>query len=263
MDLQLRNKIVIVTGGARGIGAATVRALAREGAAPVIAGRDTHGDAERLLSEMRSQGAPALSVTADLCEPDNCRAVIEAVVEKFGRVDGLVNNAGINDGVGLENGSPERFAESIRKNLLHYYDVAHFALEHLKRSAGAAIVNVGSKTAETGQGGTSGYAASKGGINALTREWAVELSRYGIRVNCVVPAEVWTPQYEQWINSFPDAEEKLNVITSRIPLGQRMTTADEIATAVVYLLSPASGHTTGQLIHVDGGYVHLDRALGR
>ena len=171
-----------------------------------------------------------------------------------------MNNAGVNDGVGLERGDPERFVESLRKNLVHYYEMAHFALPELKRSRGA-IVNIGSKVAETGQGGTSGYAAANGGRNALTREWAVELAGYGIRVNAVIVAECWTPLYAKWVQTFPDAEAARRRIEAKMPLGGRMTTCEEIAHAVAFLLSPRSGHTTGQLIHVDGGYVHLDRAM--
>ncbi len=172
----------------------------------------------------------------------------------------MVNNAGVNDRVGLEHGSPEQFGASLGRNLLHYYGMAHYALPHLKHSRGS-IVNIGSKTALTGQGGTSGYASSKGAILALTREWAVELLEFGIRVNAVVPAEVMTPLYQQWLGTFPDPEEKLKIIVSKIPLGKRMTTADEIAAMVVFLISAKTGHITGQHLFVDGGYVHLDRAL--
>jgi L-fucose dehydrogenase len=148
----------------------------------------------------------------------------------------------------------------VHKNVVHYYLMAHHALPYLKKSKGP-IVNIGSKTAETGQGGTSGYAASNGGRNALTREWAVELLQYDIRVNAVIVAECYTPLYDKWIKTFDNSEEKLKSITEKIPLGKRMTSAQEIADMVVFLLSDRSSHTTGQLIHVDGGYVHLDRAL--
>jgi L-fucose dehydrogenase len=171
-----------------------------------------------------------------------------------------VNNAGVNDGVGLEQGNYERFIESLHKNLVHYYLMAHHALPELIKSKGA-IVNIGSKTAETGQGNTSAYAAANGGRNALTREWAVELLKYGIRVNAVIVAECFTPLYQKWINTLSNPEEKLKEITSKIPLGHRMTTAEEIANMVAFLLSERSSHTTGQILHVDGGYVHLDRAL--
>ena len=138
--------------------------------------------------------------------------------------------------------------------------IRNFALPELIKSKGA-IVNITSKTAETGQGNTSAYAAANGGRNALTREWAVELLKYKIRVNAVVVAECYTPAYETWIQTLTEPEIKLKEINSKIPFENRMTTAIEIANAVVFLLSENSSHTTGQIIHVDGGYVHLDRAL--
>ena len=213
-----------------------------------------------LLNDIIASGANAGQVVAELSDPESAKQVITAVLQKFGRIEGLVNNAGVNDGVGLEKGDYQRFMESLHKNVVHYYLMAHEALPELIRHKGA-IVNITSKTAETGQGNTSAYAAANGGRNALTREWAVELLKYGIRVNAVVVAECWTPAYETWIKTLSAPEEKLKEICSKIPLENRMTTAEEIANMVAFLLSPCSAHTTGQLIHVDGGYVHLDRAL--
>lgn len=259
MDLELKDKVVIVTGGAKGIGAAIVRACASEGAVPVIVGRDGVAGAQ-LQGELRKHGAACGLITVDLATAENCSQSVEQTLRDFGRIDALVNNAGRNDKVGLEQGSPEEYVASLNRNLVHYYSMAHYALPHLKRSRGA-IVNIGSKTAVTGQGSTSGYASSKGAIMALTREWAVELLPYGIRVNTVIPAEVMTPLYRQWLDTFPSPEEKLKLILSKIPLEKRMTTSEEIASMVVFLLSAKSSHTTGQHLFVDGGYVHLDRAL--
>jgi L-fucose dehydrogenase len=259
MDLALKNKVIIVSGGAKGIGEGIVRVLASEGAVPVIAGR-SELDNNALAEELKKAGSDNFTVTAELTRPEDCKKVVEATFSKFGRIDGLVNNAGVNDGVGLEKGSYERFMESIHRNLVHYYLLAHHALPHLKISKGA-IVNIGSKTAETGQGNTSAYAAANGGRNALTREWAVELLPYGIRVNSVIVSESYTPLYEKWIKTFANPEEKLSAITAKIPFEKRMTTPEEIANMVAFLLSEKSSHTTGQLVHVDGGYVHLDRAI--
>jgi L-fucose dehydrogenase len=261
MDLGLQDKVVLVTGGARGIGQGIARVLAAEGAIPVVVGRDA-GDNEAAVQGIRDAGGRAWSVQAELTTTEDCRRAVEAAVARFGRLDGLVNNAGVNDGVSLADGDTERFLLSLRRNLVHYYDLARFALPELKKSRGA-IVNIGSKVAETGQGATSGYAAANGGRNALTREWAAELAPHNIRVNAVIVAECWTPMYEAWVGSFPDPEGERRRIEAGIPLGRRMTTCEEIAAAVAFLLSPRSGHTTGQLLHVDGGYVHLDRALTR
>jgi len=212
-----------------------------------------------LKVELDRAGVRHEVAAGDLTDCAATSAAIADIGNKLGRIDGVVNNAGINDGVGLETGTPERFAQSLDRNLFHYYAIAHAALPFLKSSKGA-IVNIGSKVALTGQGGTSGYAASKGSILGLTTAWAEELSAYGIRSNCVVPAEVATPQYSKWLEKFPDPNKELARIVAKVPLQHRMTDVDEIAAAVVFLLSEKSG-ITGQFLFVDGGYVHLDRGL--
>jgi L-fucose dehydrogenase len=260
MDLNLKDKIILVSGGAKGIGLGIAEVLAAEGAVVVIIGRNEK-DNHEAVKGIATAGGKAFSEIAELSNPEECRLVVEKIAAGFGRIDGLVNNAGVNDGVGLENGSYEAFMASLHKNLVHYYLLAHYSLPWLKQSKGA-IVNIGSKTAETGQGGTSAYAAGNGGRNALTREWAVELLPYSIRVNAVIVAECFTPLYAKWIDTFEKPDEKLKEIIQRIPLGKRMTTSEEIANMVAFLLSDKSSHTTGQLIYVDGGYTHLDRAIG-
>ncbi len=259
MDLKLKDKVIIVTGGSKGIGNGICRLLAKEGAIPVIVGRNKPNILDAVQA-IRDTGGKASYAFAELTYPDQCKAAVESVITEFGRIDGLVNNAGVNDGIGLEHGNYDDFMESLKRNVVHYYLMAQHALPELKKSKGA-IVNIGSKTSVTGQGGTSGYAAANGGRNALTREWAVELLPYQIRVNAVIVAECLTPLYHKWLSTFPNPEEKLKGITDKIPLGNRMTTAEEIANTVVFLLSETSNHTTGQLIFVDGGYTHLDRAL--
>ncbi|MBX5438958.1 MAG: SDR family oxidoreductase [Thermoflavifilum sp.] len=259
MDLHLTGKVFIVTGGAKGIGGAITDVLCAEGAHVVIAGRNAADHAKK-LTELREKGFTAWAIEAELTQVDACKKVVDFTWQTFQRIDGLVNNAGVNDGVGLEKGDPARFMLSLEKNLLHYYVMAQLSLPALKQSQGA-IVNIGSKVSLTGQGHTSGYAAAKGAINALTREWAVELLPYQIRVNTVLPAEVWTPFYASWIQTFPDPEAKLSSITRHIPLGKRMTKPEEIADMVAFLLSDRSSHTTGQIVVVDGGYTHLDRAI--
>lgn len=256
MDLQLQDKVILVSGGAKGIGGAISRGLIEEGAIPVIIDpSDIEG--KQLVDLAKGK---ALHLKERLFSPADAEGVVQEALSKYGRIDGLVNNAGTNDGVGLEKGSPEAFLQSVEKNVGHYYFLAHYALDALKKSKGT-ILNISSKTAVTGQGNTSGYVAAKGAQLALTREWAVELLPYHIRVNAIVPAEVYTPMYATWIQSFPNPEEKLYEISRRVPLQNRMTTAEEIANMALFLLSQKASHITGQHIFVDGGYTHLDRAL--
>ncbi len=248
MDLKLKDKVIIVSGGSSGIGEGIVTTLIAEGGIPVIidmqpaANKDIHCE------------------LVNLTDPKACKQAIDAIINKYGKIDGLINNAGYNDNINLENGNYISFLNSLHNNLIHYYLLAHHALPFLKQSQGN-IVNISSKTAETGQGGTSAYAAANGGRNALTREWAVELLKYGIRVNSVVVSECYTPLYEKWIQTQDKPQEKLKLIKESIPFGKRFTTPNEIANMVCFLLSEVSSHTTGQLIHVDGGYVHLDRNI--
>ncbi|WP_310379947.1 SDR family oxidoreductase [Flavobacterium sp.] len=259
MNLNLKDKVIVVTGGAKGIGLGICKVIASEGGIPVIIGR-SENDNLKAVKEIEALGFKAKNIQAELTNPTDCENAIQKVMAQCGRIDGLINNAGVNDGVGLESGNYDAFIASLHKNLVHYYLMAHHALPELKKSKGS-IVNIGSKTADTGQGNTSAYAAANGGRNALTREWAVELLPYGIRVNAVIVAECFTPLYENWIQSFDNPAEKLKEITDKIPFENRMTTVEEIANMVVFLLSDISSHTTGQLIYVDGGYTHLDRAL--
>lgn len=258
MDLGLAGKVVIVTGGGSGIGGAISLGLAAEGAIPAIIGRSPLGS--EFEADLRALSPASAFFQANLESDSETEAAVAQVTASFGRIDGVVNNAGANDSVGLDAG-PAEFRRSLDRNLVHYYAVVHHVLPWLKKSRGA-IVNISSKTAVTGQGNTSAYAAAKGAQLSLTREWAAALLEDGIRVNAVIPAEVMTPLYANWLATFPDPHARLQEITAAIPLGKRMTTADEIAATVVFLLSERASHTTGQWLFVDGGYTHLDRALG-
>jgi len=259
VDLQLKDKVVLITGGGKGIGEAITRGCAHEGAIPVFVDHDAVAG-KKLESELLGGGSQCRLICCDILPAESCSSAVDQTLTEFGRIDVLVNNVGANDNVGLENGSPEKFISSLRLNLFHYYNMAHFALPALKKSQGC-ILNIASKVAITGQGGTSGYTSAKGAILSLTRDWAAELLPCGIRVNALVPAEVMTPLYKQWVSTFPNPEEKLAHIVSKIPLGRRMTQPHEIAAMVLFLISPQASHITGQHVFVDGGYTHLDRAL--
>ncbi len=257
MDLHLKDKVVVVTGGASGIGAAISLTLAQEGAIPVVYGKSPMS--AEFETQLQALQPRYQFIQLDLTDDAACAAAVAGTHARWGRIDGLVNNAGINDNVGLDAGR-DAFVASLEKNLIHYYVMAHYCVPHLKASRGS-IVNISSKTALTGQGNTSGYCASKGAQLSLTREWAAALLDAGVRVNAVIPAEVMTPLYARWIASFDRPQDKLAGIVQKIPLGKRMTSAEEIARMSVFLLSEVSAHTTGQWVYVDGGYTHLDRAL--
>lgn len=257
MDLELKDKVVLISGGASGIGAAISLGLADEGAIPIILARSAADPT--WLKAVVAKSPKAKVIQTELTSDAQCEQAVAHVLSTFGQIDGLVNNAGANDSVGLDAG-PDAFRISIERNLTHYYTLAHLCVPHLRQTKGA-IVNVSSKTAITGQGNTSAYAAAKGAQLALTREWAAALAADGVRVNAVIPAEAMTPLYERWLETFDDPDTALRDITKRIPLGHRMTKPQELADQVNFLLSPRSGHTTGQWCFVDGGYTHLDRAM--
>jgi L-fucose dehydrogenase len=257
MNLDLQDKVVLISGGAKGIGEAITRTFAAEGAIPCILGRNREESAS-LVANLEAKGQRVDSFMCELTDEISVRDAAAAVLAKYGRIDCVVNNAGVNDGVGLR-ASVNAFRASLEKNVVHCFVLVQACLDALIASRGA-IVNIGTKCATTGQGGTSGYVAAKGALNALTREWALDLAPHGIRVNCVIPAEVMTPMYARWLSSRPDPEGARAAIERTIPLERRMTTAEEIADTVAFVASPRSSHTTGQILYVDGGYTHFDRA---
>jgi len=260
MDLQLKDKVVVVTGaaGLKGsIGETIVQALADEGAIPVIVCRNDRGYGYE--KELQERGVDSIFVKTDLCDVAQIEAAAKKIGEKYGRIDALINNVGVNDGVGLD-ASVEDFKKSLELNLISFFAMTKYCLPYIIKAKGN-ILNIGSKVALTGQGGTSGYAASKGGVLGLTREWAVDLIKEGIRCNALIIAESWTPAYDTWIKTMESGEEKLKSIVEKIPLENRMTTPQEIADVGLFTISERSSHTTGQFLIVDGGYIHLDRAL--
>lgn len=260
MDLRLKNKIIVVSGSAGkpgSIGETIIKRLADEGAIPVLIDRNARGFG--YAEELQKKGVDSLFVQTDVTNPEQMEAAIKTIIDKYGQIDAVINNVGVNDGAGLD-ASYEEFMNSLKLNLVSYFLLTKFALPYLKKSKGN-ILNIGSKVALTGQGGTSGYAAAKGGVLGLTREWAVDLIQFGIRSNAIIIAESYTPAYEDWIKTLPDGDVVLAKINKKIPFESRMTKTDEIADSALFLISERSSHTTGQFVFVDGGYVHLDRAL--
>lgn len=257
MDLQLKGKVVLVSGGGAGIGSGIVVSLVKEGAVPIIL---TRSDKPEFKKELDAMGADYEFHLIDLNNTDQIKPIVDDVAKRRGGIYGVVNNAGCNDNKAIEETSWQDFEKSIHGNLTHYYELVRAALPYLIKSKGS-VLNITSKTALTGQGKTSAYAAAKGAILGLTREWAAAFLQYEIRVNAIVVSECWTPLYAKWIKTFDDPEARKKVITDKIPFQHRFTTIEEIGDNTVFLLSPVSSHTTGQWVFVDGGYVHLDRAL--
>lgn len=260
MDLGLKNKIVVISGaaGMKGsIGETILQSLVYEGAIPAIIDRNDRG--YKYVKKIQEKGIDAIFCKTDVTNPEQIQNAIETISKKYGRIDVVINNVGVNDGVGLD-ASYDEFMNSLKLNMVSYFLIVKHALPLLKESKGN-ILNIGSKVALTGQGGTSAYAASKGAVLGLTREWAVDLIKYGIRSNAIIIAESWTPSYDTWIKSIKNGDKKLKAIIKKIPLENRMTTPQEIADTCLFTISEKSSHTTGQFITVDGGYVHLDRSL--
>ena len=258
MDLGLKDKVVIVTGGTKGIGSGIVRSMAAEEAVVICVNRPGP-EGPAMEKELAEKGQRMEYIAAELTEIQECRRVIDHVIEKYGRIDCIVNNAGGNNQIGLD-AEPEVFLKGMEDNLVHYYALVHYAHDELIRNHGN-VVNIGSHVAITGQGGTSAYVAAKGAINGLTREWAAYFCDKGVRVNCIIPGSVWTNSYVKWAARFPDPEARRKQAEQNIPFGRRMTTIEEFADLVVYVASARAGHLTGEIIVNDGGYSRLDRVL--
>jgi len=254
METGLKGKVVIVTGGASGIGRAAVLKFSQEGAIPVFIDKDEQKGAE-LSSQIRNLGREHRFIYADLTDDPKCKSCVDETIRNYHRLDVLVNNAGKNDNCDIDNTTPEEFRRSLDRNLVHYYVMTHFSWPYLKQSKGNVIF-IGSKVSLVGEGKTTSYAAAKGGINGMTRELATKSDNegLGIRVNCVIPAIVNTSLYVEGITKqFGSFEEGLRRFGCRIPLEARATTPEEIANEIIFLSSNLlSSHTTGQLRLVDG-----------
>ncbi len=258
MDLHLRDKVVIVTGGTKGIGEGIVRSMAAEGAHVYMVNR-AGPEGPAIERELAGQGSQVTYLEAELTEVPECQRVVDTAMARSGRIDVIVNNAGYNDQIDLLS-EPETFMRGLRDNVIHYYALVHYAHDTLIEHRGN-IVNIGSHVSITGQGHTSAYVAAKGAIDGLTREWAAYFSDKGVRVNCLVPGSVWTSSYVRWASRFPDPDERRRMAERNIPFGRRMTTIEEFADMVVFVASGRASHLTGQVIVNDGGYCHLDRVL--
>ena len=258
MDLGYKDKVTIVTGGTKGIGEGIVRILAEEGAKVVMVNR-VGNEGPVIEKELTAKGQHVHYIAAELTQIDECRRVVEETLSRYGRIDSIFNNAGVNNQLGLDT-PPEKFLQGMADNLIHVYSLVHYAHDELIKNKGS-IVNVGSHVSITGQGNTSAYVAAKGAMAGLTREWAAYFADKYVTVNCVVPGSVWTNAYKVWAARFPNPEERRKQAERNIPMGRRMTEVDEFASLAVFVGSPRASHLTGEIIVCDGGYSRLDRVL--
>jgi NAD(P)-dependent dehydrogenase (short-subunit alcohol dehydrogenase family) len=230
-----------VTGGASGIGLATARSLAAQGAAVAVLDLDPGGVSE-----------PLLGLRADVSDDASVRAAVEQAVERLGGLDILVNNAGIGAVGTIEDNPDEQWRRVMDVNVLGIVRTTRAALPHLRRSMHAAVVNTCSIAATAGLPQRALYCASKGAVLSLTLAMAADHVREGIRVNCVNPGTADTPWVSRLLDAAEDPQAERAALNARQPLG-RLVTADEVAAAIVYLASPAAASVTGTALAVDGG----------
>ena len=233
--------VAIVTGGASGIGAATAALLAERGARVAVLDRDVAGVPDELFS-----------VVCDITDADQVSAAVAAVVEHFGSLDILINNAGIGAAGDIAENSDDEWHRVLDVNVVGLARVTRAALPHLRTSSRAAIVNTCSVAALVGLPNRALYSASKGAVAAVTLAMAADHVREGIRVNAVTPGTADTPWVGRLLEAADDPEQAAAALRARQPMG-RLVTAREVANAIVYLASPYSSSTTGTLLGVDGG----------
>ncbi|MEO3764672.1 glucose 1-dehydrogenase [Streptomyces sp. B8F3] len=237
----LQDKVVIVTGGAGGLGAATAARMARDGAKVVLTGQN----AER--GEKAAAEVGGVFLRHDVTSEDDWKAVVEETVARYGRLDGLVNNAGVSSWSLIEDETLEKFEQVLKVNLTGVFLGVKTVVAPMRAAGGGSIVNIGSATGLTGHPLTSGYGASKWGARGLTKMAAVELGRYRIRVNSVHPGLVYTPMTAA--NGAKPGE-------GNFPLApmNRLGLPEEIAEAASFLISDAASYMTGTDVTVDGGW---------
>jgi len=251
--MDFHDKVAIVTGGAQGIGRATALALARDGAAVVIADRDGPG-ARALVDGIQSWGGRALACVADVADEGHAARIAAETVAAFGGVDVLVNNAGVQQPGTVESTPLELWNATIGVNLTGVYLVSHFVIPEMRRRGGGAIVNVASLHGLLTEPGWSAYAASKGGVIALTRAMALDYAPEAIRVNCVCPGAIDTSllRAAAALESARAPDEVLRGWAGDQPIG-RLGSPEEVANLILFLAGPRASFITGSIYTVDGG----------
>jgi NAD(P)-dependent dehydrogenase (short-subunit alcohol dehydrogenase family) len=240
---------VLITGALSGIGRATAHALAREGANVVVSGR-SEGAGARLVDELRAAGAQAIFIKADVRHEDDVRALVDATVAQFGRLDAAINNAGTEGAPGaITEQSAASYAATFDTNVLGVLLSLKHEIRVMAKQGAGSIVNVSSILGKVGFGGASVYAASKHAVEGLTKSVALEVATQGIRVNAVAPGPIDTGMLDRFTGNDPAAKQGMG---ATMPL-QRVGRPEEVAQAIVFLALSKSGYITGHSLSVDGG----------
>lgn len=243
---EFQEKVALITGGSRGIGRACALELARRGAAVAITYQSNEAAAREAVEGLKALGARAQALKLELADPEACAKAVDAVVESLGRLDVLVNNAGLAlDGLVMRT-KPEDWQRQLDVNLSGAFYLVRAASRPMVKQRSGAIVNLTSVVGEMGNAGQSGYAATKAGLIGFTKALARELAGRNIRVNAVSPGFIETDMTSRIAG---DAREKL---VASIPLA-RMGSADEVARAVAFLASEQASYITGEVLRVNGG----------
>jgi NAD(P)-dependent dehydrogenase (short-subunit alcohol dehydrogenase family) len=247
-DFKSIARVAIVTGAGRGIGEGCAREFAKAGFMVVIAEKDLELGL-KLETELKELGFQACLVETDVTQPSSIEALVLEVISRFGRIDVLVNNAGRNKRTPLLEMSQNDWDAGMLLNLSSVFWMCRAAMPHLVKTKGS-IVNVSSLVGLQGQSEAVVYAAAKGGVIALTKTLALDFAPQGVRVNCICPGDIWTPQYSEWLTEQTDGDTVLESISARLPVG-RLGTTQETAQAILFLAT--NGFANGVILTLDGG----------
>jgi NAD(P)-dependent dehydrogenase (short-subunit alcohol dehydrogenase family) len=253
--MRFEGKVALVTGGTSGIGEATARRLAAEGARVAIVGRDSERGGT-LADQIGADGGEAAFFAADVTQEDAVATMVEAVMSRFGRLDILVNNAGIINFGSVLTANVDEWDLLMATNVRSVFLVSRYALPHMIAGGGGSVVNLGSNLGLVGTRGAAAYATSKGAIVQLTKAMALDHVADNVRVNCVCPGTIDTPLVQR--QRVGRTEEQLRQSDARLrerhPIG-RMGTPDEVAAVIAFLASDEASFVAGSLYSVDGGYI--------
>jgi NAD(P)-dependent dehydrogenase (short-subunit alcohol dehydrogenase family) len=250
--VRFKGEVAVVTGAASGIGEATAIAFAQEGAGVVIVDTDRE-QGEVVAKKIEEQGGDVLVVPTDVARENEVQGMVEDVTARWGRLDVLVNNAGIYYQADVVDTPFEVWNDVLAVNLSGPFLCTKYAVPVMIRGGGGAVVNVASEAGLVGIKGQVAYNVSKGGMIALTRSCAVDLAGQGVRVNCVCPGTSDTPLVREAVNRASDPAAARRALEEVRPLN-RLGKPEEIAAAILYLASSEAGYATGAILSVDGGY---------